>query len=91
MWSVEFSREARKQLEKVDAHIENKIVEKIRNLKEWLNGESSAQVDIKRLGGEWKDFHRIRTGKIRILLSMDNRINTIRIHAIGFRGDVYKK
>jgi len=49
-------------------------------------------IDVKRLKGSFKNYYRIRVGKIRILFELEN--NEVKIIAIindiDFRGDVYK-
>jgi len=40
--------------------------------------------------GEWKDFFRIRVGKIRIIFKIDFENKRIFVDRIDFRGDVYK-
>ena len=49
-------------------------------------------IDVKQLKGNFKNFYRVRVGKIRILFELNN--NEIKIIAIvndiDFRGDIYK-
>jgi mRNA interferase RelE/StbE len=40
--------------------------------------------------GKWEGFYRVRSGKIRILLSIDIDEKVLYIDRIGFRGDVFK-
>ena len=46
--------------------------------------------EIKRLTGDWKDFYRIRKGKIRIIFTINYESKRLYIDKIDFRGDVYK-
>lgn len=49
-------------------------------------------IDVKQLKGNFKNYYRVRVGKIRILFELEN--NEVKIVAIvndiDFRGDVYK-
>jgi mRNA-degrading endonuclease RelE of RelBE toxin-antitoxin system len=47
-------------------------------------------IDIKRMKGKWKGYHRIRIGNIRMLLRMNRKEKTIFIDRIDYRGSVYK-
>ena len=46
--------------------------------------------NIIKLHGEWKDYHRIRIGDIRIVIQYDMEKNYLYVKRIGHRGDVYK-
>ena len=46
-------------------------------------------IDVKKLKGEWRDFYRIRTGKIRIIISVDIDNELVQIINIGKRGGIY--
>ena len=50
----------------------------------------SKNIDVKKMKGAWKGYHRIRIGKIRIVLKTDFEKHTIFIDRIDFRGNVYK-
>jgi len=47
-------------------------------------------IDVKKMKGKWKGYYRIRIGKIRMLLRMDFKEQTIFIDRIDYRGSVYK-
>jgi len=55
-----------------------------------LNNKADLTINFKKLHGKWNDFYRIKSGKIRILVSIDKENKIIKIHDIGFRGDIYK-
>jgi mRNA interferase RelE/StbE len=48
-------------------------------------------MDIKAMLGEWKEYYRIRTGDIRVIFWIEQKLKTIYVDHIGSRGDVYKK
>jgi mRNA interferase RelE/StbE len=90
MWKYEFSKESIKVLENLDTKTANSVKKKIKNIGRWLDNKESLRADIKKLKGKWEGFYRLRVGKIRALLSIDDRNELIKVHGIGFRGDVYK-
>lgn len=54
-----------------------------------FSGETVA-LDIKRLSGEWLGYYRIRSGKVRIIFSMDFHEKRVHIEVVDYRGSVYK-
>ncbi len=63
----------------------------IKSVKKILFGED-INIDVKRLKGNFENYYRIRSGKIRILFELiDEEIKVITIvYDVDFRGDVYK-
>lgn len=47
-------------------------------------------MDIRQLHGKAKGFMRLRIGKIRIIFKINIESKILRIHAVDYRGDVYK-
>jgi len=88
MWQIDFSKQARKFFEK-HGGLEQEILGLIRIFILKLQGEI-VNIDIKKLKGEWKDYFRIRKGKLRILLKIDFDNRELFVEKIDFRGDVYK-
>lgn len=66
-----------------------KVIEIAKQFIRFLRGQEE-NLDIKKLKGKWEGFYRIKSGKIRILLSIDIDADTLYIERVGFRGDVYK-
>jgi mRNA-degrading endonuclease RelE of RelBE toxin-antitoxin system len=91
MWEALFSKDSLKQLEVLDKEIASILKSKIKNLLNWLNNTEELAIDFKKLHGRWKDFYRIKAGRIRVLISLDKSKKQIKIHDIEFRGDIYKK
>ena len=85
-WKIEYSRRAYKFIEKHKIHDEIKKV--VVNFLRMIKGEP-VKVDVKRLKGEWKDYLRIRKGKLRIILKVEWKRKTILVEAIDFRGNIY--
>ncbi len=53
--------------------------------------KNNMNIDLKKLRGKWKNYYRVREGKVRIVFSIKkNKIVSVLVHCIDFRGKVYK-
>ena len=88
MWKIGLSKDANKFIDKENIKDDELLVlaQKFINYSKGLE----ENIDVKKLKGEWKGFHRIRTGKIRIILKGDFKEKSIFVDRIDFRGNVYK-
>ncbi len=68
---------------------ETLVVEKLLLAFRKFRGED-INVDIKKLGGEWEGFYRIRSGRLRIIVEFQFEQNRAYIEEIDWRGNVYK-
>ena len=89
MWKVEIGKQSEKFLDNNSADIRDSVYDKIRNVIEWLENKNNLFVDLKKLKGDYLGFYRIRTGKIRIIISIDKKNYIIKIQNINFRGNIY--
>ena len=87
-WSIAFSKQAEKFLEK-NTFSRKDIFELIRSALKKFQGEK-VNIDIKKLKGEWEGFHRIRKGKARIIAEFNFDDSSIFVEVIDWRGEVYK-
>lgn len=87
-WRVVFSSDALKFLARnnSDDHI---VIEKVADAIRLLKGER-VNINIKKLGGEWEGFYRIRKGKIRIIVEFRFEDHLAYIEQIDWRGNAYK-
>lgn len=86
-WNIEYSRRAN---DFIDEHgIREKVRDSIKNFILKITG-SNINIDVKKLKGEWAGYHRIRKGKVRIILKPDTISRTIFIDVVDFRGSAYK-
>lgn len=87
-WRVAFSSDALKFLtrNKIDNQI---IAEKVADAIRLFRGER-VNIDIKKLSGDWEGFHRIRKGKVRIIVEFQFENSFAYIEQIDWRGSVYK-
>ena len=90
MWQFAFSKDAEKSLKRLPEKLSNLIIQRIKNIGDWLDDKKELVVDIRKLHGEWEGFYRLRIGKIRVILSIDEENELINIYGIGYRGDIYK-
>jgi mRNA interferase RelE/StbE len=86
MFKVVVHRQVARYLKKLSESQREKIKEVLRELEK----EPFQKSDVKHMLGEWKGYHRIRVGNIRIIFWIDQKENIIYVDHIGPRGDVYK-
>jgi mRNA interferase RelE/StbE len=87
-WRLDFSNQAVKFLKQNNLS-DDFVVEKIKLAIRKFQGED-VNVNIKRLAGEWKGFYRIRSGKMRMIISFDFEEAIAYVEVIDWRGNVYK-
>ncbi len=88
-----FSKSAIKFLENLPPKQTEKVRIKIKEL--FLSVEEKGiipykELQIKSLEGSWKNFLRMRIGKIRVIFKIDLRNEELLIYEIDFRGNIYK-
>jgi mRNA interferase RelE/StbE len=88
VWKIELSKQADKFTEREDITDDEifSLVQKFINYSKGLN----ENIDVKKMKGKWKGYHRIRIGKIRMLVRVNFKERTILIDRIDYRGSVYK-
>ena len=88
-WTISISREAEKFLTRNRIQ-QNKISALMQlALKKFAGGV--ANIDIKKLKGAWRGFHRIRRGDLRIIASFNFDTAAIFVEIIDWRGNAYKE
>ena len=87
-WRVDFSKDALKFLEQNNIK-EDFVIDKIKFALRKFKGDD-VNVDIKKLKGEWEGFHRIRSGKLRIITEFQFENYQAYIDKIDWRGNAYK-
>lgn len=88
MWKIDVSRQADKFTKKENIKDE-KLLSLIQKFINYSKGMDE-NIDVKKLKGKWEGYHRIRFGKIRVILKIDFKEKTIFVDTIDYRGDVYK-
>ena len=86
-WKIETSKNAEKFLAKNQLS-KNEVFDLIGRAIRRLRGEQ-ANVNMKKLTGEWTGFYRIRRGKIRIIAEFRFEDSVVFIEEIDWRGNIY--
>ena len=88
MWKIDLSKQADKFIEKenVDEDEILFLVQKIINYSKGLD----ENIDVKKMKGNWRGYHRIKIGKVRMILKVDFKERQILVDRIDYRGRVYK-
>jgi mRNA interferase RelE/StbE len=86
MYSLIFSKEARKFIDRQNPQTKQRI----RNALLQLAEDPFSNRQVKRLKGT-EDFLRLRVGDIRVVFSVEEEKLVILIISIGNRGDIYNK
>jgi len=86
-WTIEYSRDAEKFIDKQDVHIE--VREELKKFLVKIRG-GDVNIDLKELVGDWEGYYRLRKGRLRIIFEVNKNEKVLFIEKIDFRGDVYK-
>lgn len=87
-WQISFSKQSLDSMRHHNLE-EREVIEKVQRAMRKFRGEK-VNVDVKKLEGEWEGFHRIRSGKLRIILEFQFERMRVHIEAIDWRGNVYR-
>lgn len=87
-WRIDFSASSLRFLKKNNLE-ENFIIDKIKLTLRKFTGEN-VNIDIRKLGGEWEGFYRIRSSRLRIIVEFRFERNRAYIEEIDWRGNIYK-
>ena len=85
-YHVRILKPASKELERFEKPIARRIIQRVR----WL-AKNLDIVRLEPLKGELSGFYKLRIGDYRVIYEILWDENTIIIHAIGHRKDIYKK
>jgi len=86
MYHVEFTPDAESDLAGLNKSIAQRILNKIR----WL-AENFDVIKPEPLTGQWKGVYKLRVGDYRVLYTFNTITETVTIHIIRHRREVYKK
>lgn len=81
--TIRFVRSARRELERLDDAMLNRIFERIEGL-----ARDPRPPGCRKLRGA-TDLWRIRVGSFRVIYQVDDRLGVVEIRAVGDRKDVY--
>ncbi len=84
---VRFTPQAERDLGALDKATAQRILDKIK----WLS-ENFASIRLEPLHGPWQGAYKLRVGDYRVIFTLAGRPkDTILIHLIGHRRDIYKQ
>ncbi len=86
MYRIFLYRDAAKFLSTLDNPQQERIRNKVRELRAW----PVHHLDIKPMAGDLKGYYRLRVGDFRVLFVLDESKQTIYVDHIGYRRDVYR-
>lgn len=86
------NKTSNKYLNNLDLKTKEKILQKIKLTKDWLESKSNVMPDIKSMQGDWKGYYRLRVGNYRVIFRIESQIEIriMYIESIDNRGDIYK-
>lgn len=87
MWSLEFNKNARKALGKIEKKQALRIVDFLEN--RVLQMQNPRELG-KALSGDFKEYWRYRVGDYRIICKIEDETITILVVEIGHRREVYR-
>lgn len=88
MWKIDLSKQADKFIEKKNIK-EDKLLFLIQKFINYSKGLDE-NVDVKKMKGKWKGYHRIKIGKVRMILKVDFKERQILVDRIDYRGRAYR-
>ncbi len=86
-WSIDYSKDAEKFIQK--QNIRNEIKEELKKFFKKSKGENK-NIYIKKFSGDWAGYYRLRKGKLRIIFELNKIEKSLFVEKVDFRGDVYK-
>jgi mRNA interferase RelE/StbE len=86
VYQVRILDEASRELERLDKPIAQRIVERLR----WL-GTNVGRIKLQALAGDLAGFYKFRVGDYRIIYEIIDAEQTILIHVIGHRREIYRR
>ncbi len=86
MYKIEFLKESREELNKIDPIWKKRIISKLKVLSE---NPESLKNNIKKLKGKLINFYRLRVGNYRIIFSYEDDKMIILIVRVGHRKEIY--
>lgn len=88
-WTFSISKDANNFLAKQSQKSCERVMSRLSALKRYLENKEPISIDLKSLNGNWLGFYRIRSGKIRIILTIHQEEFLVKVHEIEFRGSIY--
>lgn len=88
MWKINLSKQTDKFIKKKKIR-DDEILLLINKFINYCKG-SDENINVKKMKGKWRGYYRVRIGKIRMILKVDFKDQTIFVDKMDYRGRVYK-
>jgi len=88
MWKINLSKQTDKFIKKKKIK-DDEVLLFINKFINYSKG-SDENISVKSMKGKWKGYHRIRIGKVRMILKVDFKEKTLFVDRMDYRGNVYK-
>jgi mRNA interferase RelE/StbE len=85
MYQLRILDAAARELAALDRKVANRVAKRVR----WL-AENLDSIKPQPLSGELSDFYKLRVGDYRVVYEILNREQTVVVHAIGHRREIYR-
>lgn len=85
-WSLDFTPEAKNDLNKFDRELQKRIIDKL----DWLQANFNNIIP-SALGGDWQGYFKLRVGDWRVIYKIDWDKNLIIVYIIERRDKIYKR
>jgi len=89
-YRISFTRSSKRQHEKLDTTVKNRIDKSFRQLVDYYGGKASKKPDVKSLSGKYYGLLRLRVGDYRIIFQVRGEEFVILVVQIIKRGDAYR-
>lgn len=88
-YQIDFTRASKRQHDKLDATIKNRIDKSFRQLVDYYDGKASKRPDVKSLSGKYNGLLRLRVDDYRVIFQLRGNQFVILVIQIIKRGDAY--
>jgi mRNA interferase RelE/StbE len=85
MYQLRILDAAARELAALDRQVSSRVAKRVR----WL-AENLDSIKPQSLSGELSDFYKLRVGDYRVVYQILNREQTVVVHAIGHRREIYR-
>ena len=89
-YRISFTRVGKRQHEKLDIAVKNRIDKSFRQLVDYYDGKTGKKPDVKSLSGKYYGLLRLRVGDYRVIFQVRGDEFVILVVQIIKRGDAYR-
>ena len=89
-YRISFTRSSKRQHEKLDIAVKNRIDKSFRQLVDYYDGNTREKPDVKSLSGKYFGLLRLRVGDYRVIFQVRGDEFVILVVQIIKRGDAYR-